>query len=205
MFRLANGSFPVPSWDVRPPGSPTGVAIRRLMRDEFDHVVRAWETWSGIHLETAQAERMLRVWRANSVWRYHDADYFNLPQTLFHRVAPWDLADACLIEDSPLYERLATLPGIRVRTVGRDRLRRMEIDNDSASRPYLRLADLKRSVKGGHLRETFRLTVIVDGREASPDLVLEVDALWLSHARRDMGGHRNDRLLDVARNVLGSD
>lgn len=205
MFRLEDDSFRVPSWDVRPPGNPTAVALRRLMRDEFDHVVRAWETWSGIHLETAQAERMLRVWRAHSAWRYYDTDYFNLPQTLFHRVAPWDLSDACLVEGGPLYERLAALPGIRVRAVGRNRLMRVEIATDSALRPYLRLADLKRSARGGHLRETFRLAVLRDGCEAFPGLALEVEAGWLTRASRDMGGRRDCRLLDVARNVLGSD
>lgn len=205
MFRLTGGSFPVASWDVRPPGNPTGVALQRLMRDEFDHIVHAWGQCSGIRLETPQAERMLRVWRANSAWRYHDADYFNLPQTLFHRVAPWDLSDAYLIKGSPLCERLAALPGIKVRSVDRDRLMRVESASDSAPRPYLRLAGMKRSVRRGHLRETFRLAVIVDGREAFPDLVLEVDVRWLSHARRDMGERRDYRLLDVARNVLGSD
>ena len=51
----------------------------------------------------------------------------------------------------------------------------------------------------------FRLTVLRDGCEAFPGLVMEAEAGWLTRASRDMGGRRDCRLLDVARNVLGSD
>ena len=78
-------------------------------RDEFDHVTRAWETWSGIHLGLRLAESVLQRWRANKVWSYYDATYRNLPQMLFYGAPAQNLVKTYIMCSSPLRDALASL------------------------------------------------------------------------------------------------
>ncbi|QAY32987.1 hypothetical protein ESN35_05910 [Bifidobacterium pullorum subsp. gallinarum] len=187
---------------VRPPDDPAGLSVWRTMRDEFDHVAYAWETYSGIHLGEGLAERMLRVWKANAAWRYYDADYYNLPQMLFYGAGGRNLVKTFVRRGSPLHERLSKIPEVVLSSVRSPSYSRV----DPAGRGFLKMDFLlydRDSHRDGESQvETFALRVLLDEREAFPDLILKTDPQWLDHARRDMGGRRDRRMLDLARNVL---
>lgn len=187
---------------IRPPKNPTSLAIWRHMRDEFDHVAHAWETWSGIHLGPKLAGSALQRWRANKVWNYYGATYRNLPQMLFYGAPAQNLVKTYVVRSSPLRDALDSLPEVRLTPTPSPRYEQVDKTGTGFLSLDFHLTPGRSPRDGHHFTETFRLRVICEGREAFPDLELETDPQWLNHARRDMGGRRDRRLLDLARNVL---
>lgn len=182
----------------RPPKDLSARALWSMMRDEFDRVAMAWELYSGIHLGVGLARQALTRWRNDEVWRYYEATYRNLPQSLFYGAQARNMVGLYVRSDSALRERLERTPEIRLEKrpggymqIGRIGRRFLSMDFRLRNHVY-------RTVDDERLEERFDLRVLVEGHEAFPDMSLATDPDWFGNA----DGFRDRRLLDVARYVL---
>lgn len=186
----------------RRPKDPTGIELYRIMRDRFDHVVWAWETYSGIHLSPAFAEHLLRLWRGDEGWRYYHASYGNLPQMLLYGCGAWSLVKRYIVQGSPIEQRLAMLPQVRLDPTNTSRWAKVMPANGGYLRLDFMLYARDTKMAGEHLTETFRLCVMLgDGTEAN-ELVLESDRNWLEHETTRTHGRRDERYLEISRRIL---
>lgn len=192
----------------RRPDDPLGRRLYATMRDDFDRVVRAWEAFSGIHLGTVFARDMLRVWHADEGWRYYDAWYGNLPQMLFFAAGGRSLVGRYIVRGAPLAGRLEHVPQVRLDPVRPGRYVQVRRSGTAFLDLDFLLHDRCLDRRGEHVEETYRLSILTgagDGpepRAACPDLTLAADPDWRSTADRMMHGGRDDRLLDIAREIL---
>ncbi|KAA8816107.1 hypothetical protein CSQ85_11820 [Bifidobacterium rousetti] len=187
--------------DRREPTDPTGLAMYRIMRTQFDRVVRAWEVFSGIHMSAAYAENMLLAWRNDEGWRYYDATYQNLPQMLFWAAMAQNLVGRYILADSPLARMLAKMPQVDLIPGHGGYLQVGKTGNMFLELEFL-LLDRRIHVQGEHYTESFGLSVMIHGKPAFPDLTLDVDPDWLAHMKAFDHDHRDRRLLDIADRIL---
>lgn len=188
---------------LRAPADPAGRELYELMRDEFDHVARAWEDYSGIRLSPRFAERMLGLWRGNEGWRYYVATRLNLPQALFYGAGGQRLYGRWIKRDGALGAVLASSPGIGLEPVGGKRYMQVRSRDGRYLDLTFALYDHGIVTSGEHATESFALRVTRDGpRDPVADIRLDVDPNWLDHARASMRGGRDERLLEAARRIL---
>lgn len=186
----------------RLPKSRTGLGLYRVMRAEFDRVVQAWEAWSGLHLGAGAAEEALCRWAGDEVWRYYEATYQNLPQTLFYGAPARNLVKMYVVKTGQLHTALSNIPEVRLTPTRSAQYSQV----DKTIRGFLsldfHLANHKYHTSGVQLTESFDLRVTCQNRRTCSSLTLETDPNWLNRACKDLNGRRDENLLDIARRLL---
>ncbi|PST49349.1 hypothetical protein COO72_02525 [Bifidobacterium callitrichos] len=177
------------------------MALYRIMRTQFDRVIKAWETYSGIHMSDAYAERMIRLWRGDEGWRYYDTTYRNLPQSLFRAAGAQNLVGRYLIADSWISDRIGQLPGIRLESKpgGYRQVRKI---GDGFMKLDFVLYNRELHRQGEHVDESYTMRIVQDNQPVMPETNLITDPNWLAHMKAFDHDHRDRRLLDIADRIL---
>lgn len=191
------------SENKRKPDSPKCIALYETMRDQFDRIVYIWNKTTGITMSTDYAEKMLKLWRSNENWRNYDATYQNLPYMLVFSRQAQSLYGRKIRIDSKVYASLATCKKLKL------------VKKDSSSVQVLTSGKTftevlfgiyghKFKVEDHHLTETFKMQVKVDGKTVHSEVVT-VDPYYFDNlvSLPPERAHRNERLLSIAKEVLG--
>lgn len=184
----------------RPPSSPTGMALYRLMRARFDRVEYAWRLSSGIWLDGKALGHALTVWRNDEEWLNYGSTYSNLPQMLFLGHAAQSLYRQCVLKDGRVASLLSGVRGIRLEPVTfSDRYARVTTTR------YLDVTFTvgvpKPRVIDEHLTWTFLLGVNVGPRQLDR-IEIHTDPEWFGNILSMDTWHDNRRLLDIAARIL---
>lgn len=206
---LANPSY-TGKLKERKPDSPTALAIKQEMRDNFDRILYIFEQTSGIHIGKDAAYDVLLSWHKAGGWRDLNANYFNLPYMLFYGPSQ-QLLGRWILKDSDIDKALSK----------RNDLQRLEVESrydkkgkyvrylgyDRNARNELRFCVFSRKsiLSNEHWNEYFKLG-INKGDKVIYRAKIEVDHEHLQRLKElpKHRQHRNQKLLDIAAEILGS-
>lgn len=185
----------------RRPDSPASTALYELMRDQFDRIVYIWNKTTGITMSAALAKDVLLRWRANENWRNYGSTYNNLPYMLMFSRCACSLFGRKIDKGSKLYESLSGQKSVSLVDQGGYAQVR---GSDGYLDATFGLTRHRYRHEGEHLEETFTLQVR-NGKKVIHSEVIEVDPGFLSNLMRLPAerAHRDERLLAIAREVLG--
>ncbi|OZG59897.1 hypothetical protein BLEM_2072 [Bifidobacterium lemurum] len=191
--RTANGR--------RSPKNRTGIAIRNLMRDQFDRIVYIWSKQTGIRLSHAFAEKLLRQWRDDEGWRFHIANYQNLPFALLYAQPALPLYGRLVSSSSPLHTALVRRPEIRMVPSVNGKYSQVKSSDGGYVDPSFFVSEHRQEVVDERLEESFLLTVTLSDETVYRERIM-VDHSFLTNLMKSETGHRDRDFLDIAARVL---
>ena len=186
---------------LRRPSDPTSLALYELMRDRFDRIEYAWRLSSGIWLGGKPLRTALRGWRENKAWLNYGSTYCNLPQMLLLGHPEQSLYGQCVRNGGQVSELLRQADGVRLEPVSFTR-GYMKVTTTRFVAATFTVGVPKAQVIDQHLTWTFLMGINVDGRQLGR-VPVSTDPEWFSNIIDRPDWHDNQRLLDLARDVLG--
>ena len=186
----------------RTPADPTGQALYRIMRDEFDKIIYILGNTIGIHISIGFAEKLLQSWKVNEGWRYYESTYANLPYMLLYAEPAYSMFGRILPRKGNIYPKLIQCGrNFAFEDHGESYVKIAQKHGKYLDATFY-LGNHRYTQDGEHLTETYNL-VIVEGKEAIYEKEIEVEEEYLDKLKFSWkDSERNKKLRDLAQTVL---
>lgn len=91
---------------LRAENNKTGLAIYKLMKENFDRIIYIWNKTTDIKISRAFAQDLLSLWKKNKGWLYYDNTFNNLSYMLLYPLPGVSLVGRMIKKNSPLHAKL---------------------------------------------------------------------------------------------------